>query len=211
MLIILHVIVCILLVAIVLLQVGRGRGMLGFLGGGAAESLFGSRAGDVLTKGTTAVAILFMVTSLSLAYLSVKKGTTIMKGIGRRAVTGEVGEQPAGESPLVQKGAGVLDNLKDKIAKKIPKLVKGEEGAEVAAPEQPAGEMQPSTTTKSKFTYDAKGNKIEDALVYDKEGKLVGHKQITYDRMGKKIDEQDLPLEEKPVEKPAEKTLVETP
>lgn len=197
MLIIFHVIICILLVAIVLLQVGRGRGMLGFLGGGAAESLFGSRTGDVLTKGTTVVAIFFMVTSLSLAYLSVKKGTTIMKGVGRRAVTGEVTEPEGGESPLVQKGAGVLDNLKDKLAKKIPKLVKGQEGEDVVPAEQPAGEMVPSATTKSKFTYDTKGNKIEDALVYDAEGNLVGHKQITYDRLGKKIDEQDLPLEEK--------------
>jgi preprotein translocase subunit SecG len=67
----LHVIFCILLILIVLLQSGKGAEMGVSMGGGAGQTLFGaSGPATVLTKITTAVAILFMVTSLTLAYMS---------------------------------------------------------------------------------------------------------------------------------------------
>ncbi len=95
-LIIVYVIVCIALIVIVLLQSGKGDGLAGVFGaGGGSQTLFGSRTGDVLTKSTTALAILFMVLSLALAFLSGHRGQTISEEaemIGRRlegAVTGE--------------------------------------------------------------------------------------------------------------------------
>lgn len=67
----LHVSVCILLILIVLLQSGKGAEMGVSLGGGAGQTLFGAGGpATILTKITTAVAIIFMVTSLTLAYLS---------------------------------------------------------------------------------------------------------------------------------------------
>ena len=67
----LHVIACILLILIVLLQSGKGAEMGVSLGGGAGQTLFGATGpATILTKITTAVAIIFMVTSLTLAYLS---------------------------------------------------------------------------------------------------------------------------------------------
>ena len=67
----LHIIVCILLILIVLLQSGKGAEMGVSLGGGAGQTLFGaSGPATILTKITTAVAIIFMLTSLTLAYLS---------------------------------------------------------------------------------------------------------------------------------------------
>ncbi len=66
-----HVTVCILLILIVLLQSGKGAEMGVSLGGGAGQTLFGAGGpASILTKITTAVAIIFMVTSLTLAYLS---------------------------------------------------------------------------------------------------------------------------------------------
>ena len=66
----LHVIVCIALILIVLLQTGKGAEM-GAAFGGASQTIFGgSGPAGFLNKLTTAVAILFMVTSLSLCYLS---------------------------------------------------------------------------------------------------------------------------------------------
>lgn len=192
-----HAIFCILLVAVVLLQVGRGRGMLGFLGGGAAESLFGSRTGDVLTKSTTFIAILFMVTSLTLAYLSVKRGSSVMAGIGTGFKKAPVGTEPApvGEDPLTQKTADVVDKVKQKVSNFIPRLTK-------ETKTEPEGEkLIPTTTTKSKIKYDEKGNKIVDELKYDSQGNLIGHTQTTYDRLGKEIDKIELPLvEEEPGE-----------
>ncbi len=65
----LHVTVCILLILIVLLQSGKGAEMGVSIGGGGSQTLFGaSGPATILTKITTVIAIIFMVTSLTLAY-----------------------------------------------------------------------------------------------------------------------------------------------
>ena len=70
-LIIIHVIVCIALVMIVLLQTGKGTDMGAAFGGGSSQTLFGSTgASTFLSKATTVVVIVFMLTSLGLAYIS---------------------------------------------------------------------------------------------------------------------------------------------
>jgi len=67
----LHVMVCVVLVVAVLIQHGKGADIGAVFGGGASNTVFGSRgAGNFLTKLTTGAAILFMVTSLSLSYLA---------------------------------------------------------------------------------------------------------------------------------------------
>ncbi|HLG19321.1 MAG TPA: preprotein translocase subunit SecG [Bdellovibrionota bacterium] len=67
---ILHVSVCIFLIVIVLLQHGKGAD-IGASFGGASQTVFGTRgAATFLSKLTVSCAIIFMVTSLSLAYLS---------------------------------------------------------------------------------------------------------------------------------------------
>jgi preprotein translocase subunit SecG len=66
----LHFIACFVLVGVVLLQRGKGADLGASLGGGSANTIFGSRgAGNFLTKITTASAITFMCTSLTLSYL----------------------------------------------------------------------------------------------------------------------------------------------
>ena len=69
--IVLHVIVCIALIMIVLLQTGKGADMGAAFGGGGSQTLFGSTgASTFLSKATTGAAIIFMITSLGLAYMS---------------------------------------------------------------------------------------------------------------------------------------------
>ena len=77
----LHVIFCILLILIVLLQSGKGAEMGVSMGGGSGQTLFGaSGPATLLAKITTAVAVFFMVTSLTLAYLSGHQSeSTVMK------------------------------------------------------------------------------------------------------------------------------------
>lgn len=77
----LHVTICILLILIVLLQSGKGAEMGVSMGGGAGQTLFGaSGPATLLAKVTTAVAIIFMLTSLTLAYMSGNRSeATIMK------------------------------------------------------------------------------------------------------------------------------------
>lgn len=68
-LVVLHVMACLVLILVVLLQRGKGSDVGAALGGGGSNTVFGSRgAGNFLTKLTTGSAIVFMVTSLSLAY-----------------------------------------------------------------------------------------------------------------------------------------------
>ncbi len=79
--VLLHVLACIGLIMIVLLQRGKGAD-LGAAFGGSSQTVFGSQgAGGFLTKMTTGVAVLFMFTSLGLAYLSSSRvQTTVMGG-----------------------------------------------------------------------------------------------------------------------------------
>jgi preprotein translocase subunit SecG len=70
----LHFLVCFVLITVVLLQRGKGADMGAALGGGGANTVFGSRgAGNFLTKLTTASAITFMCTSLTLAYYGTER------------------------------------------------------------------------------------------------------------------------------------------
>lgn len=70
-LIIIHVIVSIALIMIILLQTGKGADMGAAFGGGSSQTLFGSTGSSTfLSKLTTAAAIVFMITSLGLAYIS---------------------------------------------------------------------------------------------------------------------------------------------
>ena len=82
---ILHVVVCIILILVVLLQAGKGANM-GAAFGGSSQTVFGSSgAGTFLGKMTTIVAGVFMLTSLTLSYFSVYKGSSIMDSVKKTA------------------------------------------------------------------------------------------------------------------------------
>ncbi|MBW2632326.1 MAG: preprotein translocase subunit SecG, partial [Deltaproteobacteria bacterium] len=67
---IIHVAACIALIMIVLLQTGKGADMGAAFGGGGSQTLFGSSgASTFLSKATTIAAVVFMLTSLVLAYM----------------------------------------------------------------------------------------------------------------------------------------------
>ncbi len=69
--IIIHVLAAISITALVLLQQGKGAEMGASFGSGASQTLFGSSgSGNVLTKSTTIFAIVFFITSLSLAVIA---------------------------------------------------------------------------------------------------------------------------------------------
>jgi preprotein translocase subunit SecG len=74
-LIILHVVVCLFLIGIVLLQQGKGAD-IGATFGGSSQSLFGTEGPlPLLNKITTLSAVIFMVTSVALAYISSQNST----------------------------------------------------------------------------------------------------------------------------------------
>jgi preprotein translocase subunit SecG len=76
---ILHVIVCFFLIFIVLVQSGKGA-ELGAAFGGSSQTLFGARgAATIFSKLTTIAAVVFMITSLSLAIITAKGGSVVRR------------------------------------------------------------------------------------------------------------------------------------
>jgi preprotein translocase subunit SecG len=75
--IVVHVIVCLFLIGVVLLQQGRSADLAGAFGGQGSQTAFGPRAAaNVLTRLTTWSAVIFMVTSISLTVLYVRSTGT---------------------------------------------------------------------------------------------------------------------------------------
>jgi preprotein translocase subunit SecG len=73
---IIHVIVCLILVVVVLLQSGKAADLAGAFGGMGSQTVFGPRgSATVLSKATTISAILFMLTSLTLSILATRGGS----------------------------------------------------------------------------------------------------------------------------------------
>ena len=129
---IIHVTLCLFLIAVVLLQTGKGADM-GAVFGGGSQTLFGSGgAGNFLTRLTTGMAIGFMVTSLILTY-----------GSTRTATSGLIDRLPLAPAPATPQGGPGPGAAAD-----IPNA-----GGEPAAPaepapptaEAPAGEPAPAT------------------------------------------------------------------
>ena len=78
---IIHIVVCVLLILIVLLQSGKSADLAGAFGGGGSQTAFGARGtATFLSKLTTGAAIIFMITSFTLSLLiSQDKGRSIMQ------------------------------------------------------------------------------------------------------------------------------------
>ena len=79
-----HVVVCVLLVLIVLMQRPKSEGLGTAFGGGVTDSLFGSSAGNVLTKITTWLGVIFFITTISLALLYSRATATKKASLGAK-------------------------------------------------------------------------------------------------------------------------------
>src|SRR5512132_2708353 len=74
----LHVLVSLIIIGIVLLQAGKGADIGSAFGGGGSQAVFGSMGTPtILGKITTVVAIVFMITSFSLAKLSSRAASVV--------------------------------------------------------------------------------------------------------------------------------------
>lgn len=70
-----HVVACVLVILVVLLQSGKGAGFSGIFGGGGSDAVFSAPSGSqFIRKVTTGFAISFFVSSLLLTYLGSKRG-----------------------------------------------------------------------------------------------------------------------------------------
>jgi preprotein translocase subunit SecG len=89
-LLIVHVIVCLFLIVVVLLQSGKAADLAGAFGGMGSQTAFGPRgSATLLSKATTISAVLFMVTSLSLSILATRNsglGTSVLESAPKTSV-----------------------------------------------------------------------------------------------------------------------------
>jgi preprotein translocase subunit SecG len=115
---IVHVLTCALLIGVVLLQQGKGADM-GAVFGGSSSTIFGSGgAGNFLTRLTTGLAVVFMVTSLVLTYSSAQRvGSTVFD-------SAPLSEPPPAQAPMG--GAGQPIGVE-------PQAAQPQEGAPAAA------------------------------------------------------------------------------
>jgi len=79
-----HILVCIFLIIVVLLQSGKAADLAGAFGGMGSQTAFGPRgSATLLSKATTISAVLFMITSMSLSIMATRNaglGATVLEG-----------------------------------------------------------------------------------------------------------------------------------
>jgi preprotein translocase subunit SecG len=106
-LLILHVIVCLFLIIVVLLQSGKAADLAGAFGGMGSQTAFGPRgSATLLSKATTISAVLFMITSLSLSILATRSaglGTSVLETSPKTSVPKKSAPMPI---PVQQAPAG---------------------------------------------------------------------------------------------------------
>jgi preprotein translocase subunit SecG len=99
---ILHILICVFLVIVVLLQSGKAADIAGAFGGMGSQTTFGPRgSATVLSKATTIAAGLFMVTSLTLAIMASRGaggGSSVLDKNKSKATTTKTAPAQAGKS-----------------------------------------------------------------------------------------------------------------
>jgi len=129
-----HVLVCIFLIIVVLLQSGKAADLAGAFGGMGSQTAFGPRgSATLLSKATTISAVLFMITSLSLSILATKGaglGTTVLEGGSTKSapvksqapipVPGQIPMQAPSRTMQIPLPVPTKENVGKKIPLRIP-------------------------------------------------------------------------------------------
>jgi preprotein translocase subunit SecG len=102
---ILHVIVCVFLIIVVLLQHGKSADIAGAFGGMGSQTAFGPRgAASALSRATTVAVIIFMLTSLSLSIM-VKRSGASGGSVLQNVTPSQTQTQPAEPKPVAPEQA----------------------------------------------------------------------------------------------------------
>jgi preprotein translocase subunit SecG len=128
---VLHILVCLILIVVVLLQRGKGAEIGAVFGGGGGDTMFGARgAGNFMTRLTSGSAVIFMLTSLTLAYFAQDSSrSTLFEG------------NPAVEesSPFEEVAPGDAEPTTDDAAAGFEEVVPAEADANEVVPAPEAG------------------------------------------------------------------------
>jgi len=194
-LILVHIVVCIALIMIVLLQTGKGADMGAAFGGGSSHTLFGSTgASTFLSKATTFAAVVFMLTSLSLAYMSSHKtgGSVVMDA---KIPDAKPVEQPA-----------VSDNTAKPATseKKTGESVKVAEPEKAVQPSEPV-KVEPATGSQPAAGVNPEPKTEKQPVEVTKPEAATGEQNV------KVVNPVSETTEKKPVASPAESSATDKP
>jgi len=102
---VIHVVVCVFLIIVVLLQSGKAADLAGAFGGMGSQTAFGPRgSATLLSKATTISAVLFMCTSLALSILATRGSGGLGNTVLERKTPAKQ-SVPAGANPPAAPGA----------------------------------------------------------------------------------------------------------
>jgi preprotein translocase subunit SecG len=156
-----HVVVCLFLIAVVLLQSGKAADLAGAFGGMGSQTAFGPRgSATVLSKATTIAAALFMVTSLSLSILATRNqgsASTVLDSTGAtKKAAAKTPESKSGgaSTPITIPGQSApvspgmpAGGAKDTKGFQVPEVEVGGRKVPLPAPGQPGGLIIPEGTS----------------------------------------------------------------
>ena len=108
-LVIIHVTACVVLIGLVLIQRGRGAGLVESFAG--VESMFGTKTSAFLTRTTTIMSVVFFITCLALAVMSVRQSKSIMSNVRPKPKAAAVATE-AGKAEAVKTGAPKVASVK---------------------------------------------------------------------------------------------------
>jgi preprotein translocase subunit SecG len=134
-----HILICVALILVVLLQAGKGGGLAGAFGGSAATTLFGGRgAATFLAKATSGLAIGFMAMSILLAILS-SRG----QSIGGEGLLQQRARERAAQAQLPPSTSTFDPQATDSLFPPAPVDGSTPPGDVPATPPQPSGAAPP--------------------------------------------------------------------
>jgi preprotein translocase subunit SecG len=97
-----HILVCLFIIIVVLLQSGQSGDLSAAFGGQGSQTAFGPRgAASALSKATTWSAVAFMVTSITLSIYASKRGGpgSVLQGLKSQPVKTQPAQKPAAPTP----------------------------------------------------------------------------------------------------------------
>jgi preprotein translocase subunit SecG len=130
----LHVLVCVILILVVLLQSGKGADLASAFGGASTQTVFGSRGpASFLSKLTTVAAVVFMLTSLGLSLMGTKRESKSIMDTTKGAAT----KAPT-TAPTQPKGQALTPDQLRQMQEELQRKAAQQSTAPASAPATPA-------------------------------------------------------------------------
>lgn len=142
---IIEVVVCLMIIGLVLIQRSKGEGISAAISGGMGESLFGAQVGNIVTRTTVVLGIVFLVNTIGLTLLLTKargqSSGSVMDAVARQAqpaAPAAPSAEPA--APVISGGAAAVAPAAPAAAAPVPAAPApaAESAAPAPAPAAPA-------------------------------------------------------------------------